>query len=508
MLIDTLQAPSLYDHPVESFRIIETHISWVLLTGPYAYKIKKPVNLGFVDFTTLDKRAFYCREELRLNRRLAGDLYRDVVAFTGSAQAPVLNGAGEVFEYAVRMREFDQSALWSRLARSGAIQSVHVDSLADTVARFHQSVPVAAQGAAFGTNESVEAWSNQNLEELQASAFGATHRAALDELQAWLRESSTRLHARFAERKRDGFVRECHGDMHLGNIALIDGEVTVFDCIEFNEELRWIDVMSDVAFVVMDLYKRTTAQLARRMLDRYLMNTGDYHGLDVLPYYLVYRALVRAKVSALSAAGDANRVRRKRESYEAYVDCAQIFRTRREPKLFLTHGLSGSGKSTVAHEIVERIGAIRLRSDVERKRLFGLGATAQTGSALLGGIYTPEATERTYARLQVLAEQVVNAGFNPVIDAACLKRSQRDEFRQLARKLGAELVILDIRAPTEVLRARILARRESRDSEPSEADEAVLEAQLRSGDPLADDELPRCVIDTSSETWRDALAVL
>jgi aminoglycoside phosphotransferase family enzyme/predicted kinase len=490
----------------------------VLLTGAVAYKIKKPVDLGFLDFTTLAKRKYYCEQELRLNRRLAPAIYLDVVAIAGSVERPALGGAGPVVEYAVKMREFAQEALASRMLTDGSLGAAHVDALAAEVAAFHGRVEKAGAGTRFGSPGTILRVALQNFDSIRTMRDDPADRERQDALRAWTeREHALRL-AAFERRKEDGFVRECHGDLHLNNIAVIDGEVTVFDCIEFNDELRWIDVMSEIAFTTMDLADRGRPDLAHRFVNAYLESTGDYAGLAVFPFYLVYRAMVRAKIACLRLGqlepGD-ERTALVAE-YRGYVDLATHYARAPQPALVITHGLSGSGKTTLTQGLLEWIGAIRIRTDVERKRLHGLDARARSGSGLDEGLYAADATERTYRRALELGEAVAAAGGVAIVDGTFLRRRQRDLFRARAAELGCPFVILAFTASDAALRARIVERAQ-RATDASEADLDVLDGQLRTREPLASDERA-CVVDIDAEApqersrdptpWREVCARL
>ncbi|MCL4798813.1 MAG: AAA family ATPase [Burkholderiales bacterium] len=493
-LIAALADPARYPHPVERVERLETHISWVLLAGEYAYKIKKPVDLGFLDFTTLEARRRFCEEELRLNRRTAPGLYLEVVPITGDAADPALGGDAPAIEYAVKMRRFDQAGLLDRVAKRGELTPALVDRIARAMAAFHGEVAVAAPDSPFGRPDGVAAPALANFEHVARLVGESPDRAQLARLREWTEREGERLAPAFAERKAGGFVRECHGDLHLGNIALVDGAPTPFDCIEFNADLRWIDVMNEVAFLVMDLLDHRLDPAAHRCLNAYLEATGDYGGLGVLRYYLVYRAMVRAKVACIRGhqpgVSDAVRGESERE-YRGYLHLAERLSRLGGAALVLMHGLSGSGKTTVAQALLERIGAVRIRSDVERKRLHGLAAEARTGSAVAGGIYSADATRRTYARLGEAAAAAVRARWPAIVDATFLRRPERDEFRALARELGARFAILACAAPEPVLRERIAARG---GGDASEADLAVLARQLEVQEPLAADELRDTIV--------------
>ena len=488
-LVASLADPGVFGAGCERVLHLETHISHVLLTGAFAYKIKKPVNLGFLDFTSLADRKFYCEQELRLNRRLAPAIYVDVVAITGSVDHPGIGGAGPALEYAVRMREFAQEALASRMLARGALTVEHLDALVAQVAAFHGRVDRAASGAPFGTPETALSVALQNFVQIRPLLADPQDRATLDALSAWTeREHEARLPA-LRQRRDAGFIRECHGDLHLGNIAVIDGEVTIFDCIEFNDALRWIDVMSEVAFAVMDLADRGRSDLAHRFQNAYLEITGEYGGLAVYRFYLVYRALVRAKVASLRAAqlpaGDAKAA--LVAEYRGYVALAQRYAQSQPPAILVTHGLSGCGKTTLTQALLEMTGAIRIRTDVERKRLYGMSAATRSGSAVDAGLYAPDATERTYRRALALAEGVAAAGRIAIVDGTFLRRWQRDLFRARASELGIPFAIIAFAAGETALRARI-AERAARATDASEADLAVLDRQMRSQEPLGADE--------------------
>ena len=500
-LLKRLQDPARFDHPVEQFELLETHISCVLLTGPYAYKFKKPVNLGFLDFSTLEKRRFYCHEELRLNRRLAPDLYEAVVSITGNQTDPQIDGPGEVIEYAVRMRQFPRDNRLDLVCDRGELTAAHIDQLADTLADFHRQTPVAGPDSMHGTAATIAARALQNFEQIAQHCDAPEILQRLRPLKAWSASKAQELHEDFSLRHREGWIRECHGDLHLANCALIDGKVLMFDALEFAEDLRWIDPLSEIAFLYMDLDQRGELQLARRFLNRYLENANDYQSLNLLPYYLVYRALVRAKVAAIEAHQQRrNKTRRSRAEMQlvAYLDLAEHYSTApaRAP-MILMHGLSGSGKSFLARQLVERLGAICIRSDVERKRLLGLAPEACTESGVAAGAYSPEITDKTYARLLALVYPVLDAGLPVIIDATFLKKSQRMPFQRLANVAGAPFVILSVEAPVEVLRKRVEHRNmQARDA--SEATLEVLEHQLSIAEPITGAEQPSVIRINSS----------
>jgi hypothetical protein len=489
-LVRGLTRPAAYPQGGAPVTHLETHISHVFLVGDHAYKIKKPLELGFLDFSTLEKRRHYCEEELRINRRLAPELYLAVVPIAGSEDAPRVEGSGPALEYAVKMRRFAQDGLLERVLERGELTPARIDEIAAQVARFHTVAERAKAGGRFGSAASVTGPALQNFDQLAPLVGEGPDRGMLEILRRWTIRQNDLLTGRFDERQRAGFVRECHGDLHLGNMVLIDGAVRIFDAIEFNPELRWIDVMNEVAFLAMDLAAKQRDNLAWRFVNGYLEHTGDYDGARVLRYYLVYRAIVRAKVAAIRAAqpDTAAQVRRAlQEKCGLHLALAKRFAQDEAPILIIHHGLSGSGKTTCSQIILEAIGAIRIRSDLERKRMHGLEATARTGAPVGGGIYAAQDTADIYDGLARAAEAALAGGFPVLVDATFLKRTQRQAFRGLAARLGVPFRIAHFEASPQVLRARVMAR-EQQGTDASEAGLAVLDHQMRTAEALTLDE--------------------
>ena len=483
--LGALLRPEAYDHPVQlPITLIETHISWVLLTGPYAYKLKRPVDLGFLNFSTPQRRHHFCLEELRLNRRLSPNLYLDVVALHGPPGQARFHGDGPVIDHAVRMRQFPQSALLSELLRRGGPATdclderrldALIDRLADDLARFHAEAPVAPASGPHGSPLAVREPALANLAALEHHPLLAADPASparLERLRLWTESQARRLEPRFAERLAAGRVRECHGDLHLGNMLLQGDHIAVFDCIEFSDILRWVDVISEMAFLVMDLQEHGRPRLAMRLLNRWLEQSGDWTGLELWSWYACYRALVRAKVAALGHSAELHR----------YLELAEWLITPRPTLLAITTGVSGTGKSRHSLALAERLGWIRLRSDVERKRLFGLwGLPARAERQ--GDPYRLEITQELFAeRLPALAARLIRAGFPVVVDATFLRRLDRERMAALADELAVPFLILEPQAPPPLALERIRGRlRHGRD--PSDATEAVLQQQLALAEP-------------------------
>lgn len=495
--ISNMLRPEVYDHPVNDIRLIETHISWVILTGKYAYKIKKPVDFGFLDFSTLEKRHYCCNQELRLNRRLAPEIYIGVVNVTGNADEPRISGSGDAFEYAIKMTQFPQSAQLDNMLAAGKLKTEHMDAVARMTADFHQRIEVADDTVEFGNNTRLYYPVEENFRQIGEHMDTTAFHDKLEALRLWSEEEFNRLQNTFAGRKRDGFVRECHGDMHLRNMLWLNGKPMAFDCIEFNAALRWNDVISEVAFLVMDLQDRQQTVLANRFLNSYLEYTGDYTGLAVLPFYLTYRAMVRAKVCALRLEQGTISNDEKQQTqaeFESYLELAATYTQQAAPRLVIMRGLSGSGKSTVSQQLLDRLGAIRVRSDVERKRLYHV-SSRHSKDEIDSGLYSAQASQRTYEKLIELCSHIITAGFSVIVDAAFLKHQQRQPFQLLAESLGVRYNILEVTAPPDTLRQRILARKH----DVSDADLAVLEHQLSNWQALHDGELISAITVNTAE---------
>jgi len=510
-LIQTLKTSAAFPHPAEAIQVRETHISWVLLTGDFAYKIKKPVDFGFLDYSTLEKRKHFLELEMELNQRLAPDLYLEVLPVSGSPEAPRIGDASDPFEYTLKMRQFDDSQLLNALQQRGELKEEHLLQLSSEIADFHKQLAGQLPPDDLGTAEAIWAPAQQNFEQIRDLLDDETALKQLKLLEDWSVDTFDRLKDTFNQRHAQGFIRECHGDLHLGNATLWQGKVVAFDCIEFNPGFRWCDVISDLAFLLMDLEDRGLKQLANVTLNHYLEQTGDYEGLQLLCFYKVYRALVRAKINlfrlgqpGLDEEDKAAIIRQ----YRSYTDLAESYTDFNSPYLMITYGVSGSGKSTLTENVVRELGGIRIRSDVERKRLFGLAAETNSHAALSEGIYTPEANEKTYQKLTELADQVLRACYPVTLDATNLKRAQRDRLRDVAENLGLPSLIIALKADEATLKRRITKRQQDGEK-VAEADLAVLEKQLANRELLNEDELGCTVtVDTDAPAASQTLVKL
>ncbi len=510
VLIDALRSAACYPHPIRDVGIVETHISWVILTGDYAYKVKKPVVFSFVDFSTLDRRRKFCEEEVRLNRRLAPDVYLGVVPIAGTSAAPRVEGEGVPIEYAVKMKQFSsEPEICDLLSEQSA---VIIPQLAETVAQFHGQVERADGSMPYGEPALIVERVKECIDEIATHALEPDWQNRLTDIDTWLQKEATLLWETLLRRKRTGHVRECHGDLHLGNVALFQNRVCVFDALEFEPRLRWIDVMSEVAFLVMDLEQHGHRDLAFLFLNQYLERTGDYEGLRVFRFYQVYRALVRAKVAgfrlAQLAKGDVQEKTIKDER-NSYIELAHGLVKTASSALFIMHGVSGTGKTTVSTEIVKTVGAVRIRSDIERKRLFADKLKLKLKDSRALDLYGSSMTTATYGRLQKLANMLLQIGYVVVVDATFLYYDQRESFRLLAAERKCPFVIIDVVASSKVIEKRIAHRsREGHDASDATVDIMRQQHETQESLTLAEQRFVTTMDSTNSHTIQVGIEIL
>jgi uncharacterized protein len=481
--LQTLFDPNAYPHPVTQVRLVETHISWLLLTGELVYKIKRPVCYPFVDLRSAGHRTFLCHEEVRLNRRFAPSIYLGVSVITADPEGARMDGTGPVLESCVRMRQFDSRQQLDHLLESHCIQPRELFEFGRTLARIHATLPAVDHRHDWGEPQAVRALLHRNLDECAQALPDSVPSALRDRLEAVARHAAGWM----AERRSQGRVRECHGDLHCSNIVRLGGQLCAFDGLEFDPALRWIDVADEIAFLLADLTPYPDPGLQHAFLAGYLLESGDYEACRFLVLYQAHRLLVRAKVIALSHEGPAT----------AFVTAADRILEPKQPLLILMSGLSGSGKSWLAGQLAPRIGAIHLRSDVERKRLAGLSIHAQAAAAPGRGLYSADMTERVQDSLLVYADAVLSGGYTTIVDATFIRRTHRRAFLNLASRLGVTVRILRCEAPADILRSRIEERARS-GADPSDADLTVLEWQTRHEEPFDSDEA-RVVLHASGQ---------
>jgi uncharacterized protein len=503
-LIEQMLRPRFYPHPVqEPIQLLQTHISYILLTGEYVYKIKKSIQFGFLDFTTLEKRQYFCHEELRLNRRLSPELYLGVLPIierAGQYQFGLDDTAQTVAEYTLQMREFPQEMLLSYLFQNSKLIPEIVQQLAMQVAAFHSSALTNPEVTAYGSVASVQKVDTSN-HAISAEFIGISQtQQQFNETHAFAAQFFERYADWFAQRQTEGKIRECHGDLHLNNVCIYQNNLRIFDCIEFNQEFRNIDIIYDAAFLIMDLEFGGRIDLANLFLNTYLEQTGDYKGATLLPLYLSMRAYIRGNVNSLAlndptiSATDKTAFLQRAQAYyrQAWEYTQRMFSAKRSPsRLILMSGLSGSGKSTVARQLAQKLNAIHIRSDAVRKHLAQMPLYQRGDRGRLGsGIYTLEMTQRTYDRLLELGLLLAQQGWPVILDAKYDRRSLRQPVLEAANSAQIPVTIVECTAPTEVLRDRL--KRRTNDIADATAD--LLNSQVEAAEPLTDEEKAVAVV--------------
>lgn len=490
-LIQQMLQPAFYPHPVtEPVQLIQTHASFVLLTGDYTYKIKKPVNFGFLDYSTLEKRQHFCTQELLMNRRTAPEIYLEVLPIfkTGDSFKFASNLHNTIsteiaVEYTLKMREFPQDSLFLSLLEHGLLTDQLMVDLGREVAKFHSTTISNSYIRTFGEVSQIRTAIDQNYLISQKYIGGPQTQTQYQETKnytdAFFAENQELFKLRIANNK----IRECHGDLHLRNIALWQDKILLFDCIEFNEPFRFVDVMYDVAFTVMDLESRGRRDLGNVFLNTYIEQTGDWEGLQLLPLYLSRQAYVRAKVTSLMLDDAAISTAEKAEVSQTAADYYKLawqYTKPRQGKLTLMSGLSGSGKSTVARYLARRTGAVHIRSDAVRKHLGGIPVDERGGQDL----YSDEMTAQTYGRLLELGIILADRGWDAILDAKFDRQNWRTNAINLAKSHGLPLQIIYCTAQIEVLRERLQQRR----GDIADATAELLNSQQAAFEPFTERE--------------------
>jgi aminoglycoside phosphotransferase family enzyme/predicted kinase len=472
-----MQRACTYRHPTGRIVRIETHISIVYLAGRFAYKIIKPVAPGFADFTAPETRRRCCEAQLQLNRPLAQGLYLGVLPITRRGHTVTLESSGRAVEHAVKMRRFDESGLFSSLARSGALSLHDVDGAAHRLAAWHRHAPRDAPLARYGSAALLKA----QIEAVNVALQAGCGEPPLPEIAAWCGQQVAQRSAAIDRRRANGFVRACHGDLHLDNVMRWRGKISMFDCIDFDDALRWVDIANDIAFLVMDLRAQAGTRLSNRLLNAWLEASGDYAALELMQLYVVYRALVRVLVAHLrSRSGSSSKAAAGARDAARYMEIAAAETQKPPPVMLLCHGFSGSGKSVASRALAELSGAVWLSSDVERKRMESMAAADVRLDATH---YTAEARHAVYDHLLCLATSVLQAGYSVIVDATFLEHRHRHAFFALGERLGVCVRILDFRAAPDILAERIGKRRRNQ-RDASDADTSTLSLQLATAEPL------------------------
>lgn len=454
-----LSDPAAYSHHPRRVEIVQTHASYVFLVGRYVYKIKKPVDFGFLDFSTLERRRGFCEREVALNRRLAPDVYIDVVAIRRVGRDLTLDGDGRPVEYAVRMRRLSAAGFASYRIARGLLGPRDIDRIAKRLARFYAEQHTRTKGRLPDRQrKSIE----DNLALIRAHASDANARGQVAALSAYTRTFYRSHAALLARRRRERRILDCHGDLRLEHVHLDGGRVRVYDCIEFNDRLRTIDVANDVAFLAMDLEYEGRPDLSQRLVHSIVRATRDRGIEQLLDFYKCYRAAVRHKVERLRAAerevGEAERAASATHA-ERFMRLALRYATLGScPTIVAVMGEVACGKSTLATGLADALGLDLFSSDVTRKRLAGLPLSRRPSDTVRARLYAPAMTRRVYSALLVAARAAVRDGHSLVLDATFSRRADRAELRAFAKRIGAAALFVEISAPAAVRRRRLAER--------------------------------------------------
>jgi uncharacterized protein len=502
-LITQMQQPNFYPHAVvEDIKLIQTHASYVFLTGKYTYKVKKQVNYGFLDYSTLNKRKFFLDEELRLNQKIAPELYLEVIPISQHDDRFVLANADNIVEYTLKMCAFSQEDLLSNLLETNRLSCDRFTELGEIVAKFHQNTDTNDYINNFGTAANIRVAFEENYQQTQKYVGKVQTREQLEATKVYTDFFFTERANLLKDRVKQGKIKECHGDLHLNNICLWHNQIQLFDRLEFNESFRFVDTMYDVAFIVMDLEARKKLDFANVFLNSYLEASGDWTGLLVLPLYLSRQAYVRAKVNSFlldDPQVSEEEKQKARKTARDYYQLAYQYTQTEAGSLILMSGLSGSGKSTIAKTIAKSKGAIHIRADAVRKHLAGIPLTESASDRL----YTTAMTQKTYQRLQELGLILAKQGYTVILDAKYDRLSLRQPIIDQAKEDNIQLKIVYCTAPASVLGDRLNQRQN--DISDATAD-LIPSQQAKWEDFTTTEQAYVTIVDTSQANWQAKLS--
>jgi len=510
-MLETLKTPSFFDNDVESVNVLQTHISFVALTGRYAYKVKKPVNFGFLDFSTLEKRKYYCEEEIRLNRRLCPDIYLDVVPITLEDNKMVLGGSGQVVDYAVKMKEFPQKQIMTKLLQQGKVNEGTIDSICNILVDFYISGESTENIKQYGSIESVRKNTDENFEQTESVVDITIPKETYDYIQGATDMLYRKRGDVFNRRIKEGHIRDCHGDLHSGNIVVSD-KIYIFDCIEFNKRFRYCDVASDIGFLAMDLDFLNHPYLSSYLIKRYVEKSGDKSIFDVLNFYKCYRAYVRGKVIGFKLDDPNIDEKEKQEIVETakkYFDLSHYYASLfsldlqiNKPLLFIVSGLTGTGKSTVSLKLAIDYYAHRINTDTIRKELAGIDKFEKHLDAINTGLYSPEKIDYTYEKVMEKAASLLKKGENVVLDATFQKEKYRNMARKIAKENNALFIPIQCTCPDDVAKKWLEERLKKKTV--SDGRWEVYLSQKKTFEPFTSEEI-HIEIDTSKESYESRM---
>ncbi|MDD4873413.1 MAG: AAA family ATPase [Dehalococcoidales bacterium] len=458
-MVQALLQPEIYPEPTKRVRLEQTQMSFVFLGDKYVYKIKKAVNLGYLDYTTLEKRKFFCEKEIELNQRLSTDVYIGVIPITKKDKKYAIGGTGEIVEYAVKMRKLPGERMLDVLLKENSVTDEMMPRLAARMADFHSKAATNSRINIFGSVDSIAHNNEENLSQMGKYIGRTLSRRQYQRIANFTRNFIKDNTPLFEKRIKENRIRDCHGDLHAAHICFENGLI-IYDCIEFNDRFRYCDVASEVAFLAMDLDHNGRADLARSFVKSYIVSSGDADMIKLLHFYKCYRACIRGKVSCFKLDDPYITPEQRQEAEQAatsYFDlaCSYVNST---PTLFITAGLTGSGKSALAEALAKRLGLVVLSSDITRKKLANIWVKEHCFEKYNTGIYSPEFSRKTYDTLFEEAKKVLSDGESVIIDAAFIKAAGRVTAKELAEEIKAKFFILECTLDEETAKGRLERR--------------------------------------------------
>jgi aminoglycoside phosphotransferase family enzyme/predicted kinase len=507
-LVKALLEPKTYPEKAGKIELVQTQMSFVFLTEEFVYKVKKAVDLGYLDYTTLEKRRFFCQKEVELNRRLCPETYLGVVPITSDKGAFVIGGRGDAIEYAVKMRRLPQPRMMNVLLASDGVTVEMVGGVAQKLADFHKKAETNPEISAFGETRAITINTDENFDQTEKYIGRTISEDNYQSIKGYTDSFVKKNTPLFKKRVKEGRIRDCHGDLHAAHICFTDS-ICIYDCIEFNDRFRYCDVASEMAFLAMDLDHYGRADLSRSLIRAYVAEGGDKELQKLLGFYKAYRAYVRGKVESFKLDDPyiASAEKKKTQDIAAsYFDLARAY-TMAKPVLFITVGLVGTGKSTLAQAMAKRLGLVVIASDVTRKQLAGIPVTEHRFEGFDSGIYSAELSLKTYDKMFSGAGDILREGGSVVLDASFIKAEERLKARRLAEEAGAEFFIIECTLDEANIKKRLERRLEGKTI--SDGRWEIYQPQKEAFEPVVEATPPKhVIIDTSKPLGENIRRVL